>query len=967
MMEFSVNNRERKDTPCGYPKSFRLVSLNHTVKDVFYTDDVYDKFIAIGKGISYSDDFVNGYWHKAIFNATADTEFVSGCHLSSADIDVNIIICDNGEYQYSFDGTTWYDGGRICSGLYTSGWACICANGERVVAVNSKHQRAGENESMAMGVGACGTWDPEKEAMVWEEISLPFPSSSIKYFNGYFYIYGQVESTSATVEVEKPNNGVVGDLTKTYFTKVAEGTTEIIFTENGGFSNGAKFDTYVVRNGRETLVESTSKVEGNTVTITLSAAAQEVTEYAIRYKVPSTTYDLTFISSLGEDVQNVTVHAKTNDGGSFEVKDCIVSKTDNENEYSVVAECEDYENIISFNIIYYSLSSNIADLEQSAISDNGINFCTNEDSFSSDTGSFICDAAYGRGIYMAVTTEGNAIYSTQTPSRNWDYVKSLNGKGCNWSSITFVCGMFVVCGTNSDGDYVMYCSYNTYDWIQLDFTATGAIDLADVTAYPVKLINCRGTLIATAMTPQNVADGVIELSDEKGFYACDTYISIEEEMPSKPEIREEDDAYQRLITRLTAAENHIRRLENELASRPVYNQYKGDITSQEQFDEITAGNDNIIGDTYNLTCPVSYIVDSMLYQSDFSSFLFNDDGLEVWNDYKLVRDDYNRYLWILTWNPETLINSSKVHSVLSTAVSCACTVYNNSTVVMSGAIESVNLNEGNLKIRTLEIYPDLQSSVVWTSISVDNKVETELPAGTNIIWNGAGWDDTSKNDSMSNYITVSQAMKMLVYGTSDIYDELNSREEKSEELDDRVSDAEEDIRVLEETTASLVVNTPEIYTKESITAMNAITGMKHGDMCIIISGTSSAQSIYRYYTKDISGNNLTNPQWVWLTDLSLFAPLPVLELTDGNWNYSLGNSAKITLAENTVLSISNVYSGAYGVIDVYGNFTLTLPSNSYSFPPDWDYLVPNANQHYRYSFYYDGNKFDWSRSVRENV
>ena len=167
--------------------------------------------------------------------------------------------------------------------------------------------------------------------------------------------------------------------------------------------------------------------------------------------------------------------------------------------------------------------------------------------------------------------------------------------------------------------------------------------------------------------------------------------------------------------------------------------------------------------------------------------------------------------------------------------------------------------------------------------------------------------------------------------------------------------------------ASALTDTPEIYTKESIEGMNSITGMKHGDMCIILSGTSSAQSIYRYYTKDINGAELSNPQWVWLTDLSLFAPLPVLELEDGTWDYALGNSAKITLTENTALSITNVYSGAYGVIDVYGNFTLTLPSNSYSFPSDWDYLVPNANQHYRYSFYYDGNKFDWSRSVRENV
>lgn len=163
-----------------------------------------------------------------------------------------------------------------------------------------------------------------------------------------------------------------------------------------------------------------------------------------------------------------------------------------------------------------------------------------------------------------------------------------------------------------------------------------------------------------------------------------------------------------------------------------------------------------------------------------------------------------------------------------------------------------------------------------------------------------------------------------------------------------------------------LTNTPEFYTKETIEGMNAITGMKHGDMCIILSGNTSAQSIYRYYTKDINGNALSTPQWVWLTDLSLFAPLAVLELTDSAWDYSKGNTAKLTLSADITLSLSNVKSGDYGVLDVYGGFALTLPENSYAFPPDWDYLAPNANQHYRYSFFYDGRKFDWNRSVRNN-
>lgn len=177
-----------------------------------------------------------------------------------------------------------------------------------------------------------------------------------------------------------------------------------------------------------------------------------------------------------------------------------------------------------------------------------------------------------------------------------------------------------------------------------------------------------------------------------------------------------------------------------------------------------------------------------------------------------------------------------------------------------------------------------------------------------------------------------------------------------------------------------LVNTPEIYTKETIDGMNTITGMKHGDMCIILSGNTSAQSIYRYYTKDINGNALSTPQWVWLTDLSLFAPQPVLELTAedsgdsmwfANWDYSKGNTAKLNTYIHYIY-IDNVKSGDYGIIDDYNgcledalnHWTHTL--SNYAFPPDWDYLTPNANQHYRYSFFYDGSKFDWNRSVRNN-
>lgn len=189
--------------------------------------------------------------------------------------------------------------------------------------------------------------------------------------------------------------------------------------------------------------------------------------------------------------------------------------------------------------------------------------------------------------------------------------------------------------------------------------------------------------------------------------------------------------------------------------------------------------------------------------------------------------------------------------------------------------------------------------------------------------------------------------------------------------------------------SATLVNTPEIYAKETIEGMQAITGMKHGDMCIILSGNTSAQSIYRYYTKDINGSPLSKSQWVWLTDLSLFAPKPVLQLTeqvgeDGYgttfWDYTKGNIARIDNLgagyNGNLFCIDNLKSGDVGVIDVYGSnrydladivdATQQYPDFGNVKSPDWDYLTPATGQHYRYSFFYDGTKLNWRRSVWDN-
>lgn len=162
-------------------------------------------------------------------------------------------------------------------------------------------------------------------------------------------------------------------------------------------------------------------------------------------------------------------------------------------------------------------------------------------------------------------------------------------------------------------------------------------------------------------------------------------------------------------------------------------------------------------------------------------------------------------------------------------------------------------------------------------------------------------------------------------------------------------------------------NSSKVFYVKSTEEMEAIINVKHGDLCIVCSDDEAVRSFYCYIAKnETEETGSIAPYWSWITDLGYNSAEFVLELTEGEWDFSLGNLAKITLVEDATLNIFNISGVCYGVIDVYGNYNLTLPTNSYSFPPDWDYLTPNFNQHYRYSFYYDGNKFDWSRSVREN-
>ena len=83
-----------------------------------------------------------------------------------------------------------------------------------------------------------------------------------------------------------------------------------------------------------------------------------------------------------------------------------------------------------------------------------------------------------------------------------------------------------------------------------------------------------------------------------------------------------------------------------------------------------------------------------------------------------------------------------------------------------------------------------------------------------------------------------------------------------------------------------------------------------------------------------------------------------------DWDYSTGDNAKITMAGSEAtqdINITNVSSGDIGSVTVIGG-QLTLPSNSV-LSSDFGYLTAVGSQYYRYSFYYNGTDFEWSRTV----
>ena len=199
-----------------------------------------------------------------------------------------------------------------------------------------------------------------------------------------------------------------------------------------------------------------------------------------------------------------------------------------------------------------------------------------------------------------------------------------------------------------------------------------------------------------------------------------------------------------------------------------------------------------------------------------------------------------------------------------------------------------------------------------------------------------------------------------------------------------VSEMVTESRAILEEQRKLIGLMPTIYITQTIEEMRAIANPKEKDICFVL---GDVQSAYMYYTTAIDGTALSNPTWVWLTDIQLVAPskdylLNILQLAtvattgsytdlinkpkryesfvivdDGVWDYSAADKIKLTA---DLVSIGNVYNGAVGLIQT--DLDITLPENSRK-AYDYDYMDLPTGGMYQYTFLYDGSYYNWSRMV----
>lgn len=194
-------------------------------------------------------------------------------------------------------------------------------------------------------------------------------------------------------------------------------------------------------------------------------------------------------------------------------------------------------------------------------------------------------------------------------------------------------------------------------------------------------------------------------------------------------------------------------------------------------------------------------------------------------------------------------------------------------------------------------------------------------------------------------------------------------------------------RILQEQ-IQMLGTVPMIYAVTTLEELQAFTGAKEGDFGII---QEPRAMLFRYYTKDINGNDLNPPAWQWMTDLNITftrdSLLNILSLADialtGSyndlqdvpnrydspivldgtadtitWNYTQSDTAIVTLTENKPLEISNPYNGCVAVIQVYGAQLDFSDTSIYNKSATLDYIEPLEAEHITYTLICNAGKWD---------
>lgn len=210
---------------------------------------------------------------------------------------------------------------------------------------------------------------------------------------------------------------------------------------------------------------------------------------------------------------------------------------------------------------------------------------------------------------------------------------------------------------------------------------------------------------------------------------------------------------------------------------------------------------------------------------------------------------------------------------------------------------------------------------------------------------------------------------------------------ETEQLKGQAAQAYEECKLAEQRVISLMSTDTRSYFFATLAERDEAEGMRNCDRCSVF----ETRADYIYDDHDIDGDGV-NPEWVktsdwdalktvaWeiITGKPAFAAVATsgsyndlsdkprryeqfITLADGNWDYAKSDKAVITLIEDTPINITNLYSGAVGLIKVYGG-ELILPAGSKR-SVDFDYLTALPGEHYTYTFVYDGAALCWARTV----